>query len=149
MEGEDTGIEGHGYHTRCRWICDTAEGVVDAQNNSYPIPPEQRSEEQVQELISTWMEDGLLSLVPRRDRALMRGNDGRRVRDSKEAPWTVAIQCTSKKIANKVISAIKVAELPPSLSTKVRGSVRKWRPDREFGGEKEKKRKHGGHRRRR
>ena len=48
------------------------------------------------------------------------------------------------KIANKVISTTKVAELPPSLSTKVRGSVRKWRPDRDHGGEKEKKCKHGG-----
>jgi hypothetical protein len=122
----------------------TAVGVVDAQNNSYPIPPEHRTDEQVQELISNWLEDGLLSLVPRRDRALLRGNDGRRVRDSKEAPWTVTIQCASRKIANKVISTIKVAELPPYLSTKVRGSVRKWRPDRATGGEKEKKRKHGG-----
>jgi hypothetical protein len=56
----------------------------------------------------------------------------------------VAIECASKKIANKVISTIKVAELPPSLSTKVRGSVRKWRPDRDYGHEKEKTRKHNG-----
>jgi hypothetical protein len=56
----------------------------------------------------------------------------------------VAIQCANKKIAHKVISTTKAAELPPSLSTKVRGSVRKWRPDRDLGGEKEKKRKHGG-----
>ena len=44
----------------------TAEGVLDPQNNSYPVPPEQRTEEQVQELISNWLEDGLLSLVARR-----------------------------------------------------------------------------------
>jgi hypothetical protein len=122
----------------------TAEGVLDPQNNSYPVPPEQRTDVQVQELISNWLEDGLLSPVARRDKVLQRGNDGRRTKDSKEAPWTVAIQCANKKIAYKVISIIKVAELPPSLSTKVRRSVRKWRPDRDYGGEKEKKRKHGG-----
>ena len=44
----------------------TAEGVLDPQNNSYPVPPEQRTDEQVQELISNWLEDGLLSLVARR-----------------------------------------------------------------------------------
>jgi hypothetical protein len=98
----------------------------------------------VQELVSNWLEDGLLSLVARRDKPLQRGNDGRRTRDSKEAPWTVTIQCANKKIAYKVISTTKAVELPPSLSTKVRGSVRKWRPDRDHGGEKEKKRKHGG-----
>jgi hypothetical protein len=59
--------------------------------------------------------------------------------------WIVTIECASKKIANKVISTIKVAELPPSLSTKVRGSIRKWRPDKDYGYEKEKKRKHNGH----
>jgi hypothetical protein len=66
----------------------TAEGVLDPQNNSRPIPPEQRTDEQVQELISNWLEDGLLSLVPRRDKALQRGYDGRRSKDSKDAPWT-------------------------------------------------------------
>jgi hypothetical protein len=58
--------------------------------------------------------------------------------------WWRSNALCSKKIANKVISTIKVAELPPSLSTKVRGSVRKWRPDRDYGHEKEKTRKHIG-----
>jgi hypothetical protein len=59
-------------------------------------------------------------------------------------PWTVTIECASKKIANKVILTIKVAELPPRLLTKARGSLRKWRPGRDCGHEKEKKRKHNG-----
>ena len=42
-----------------------AEGVLDPQNNSHPIPPEQRTDEQVQELISNWLEDGLLSPAAR------------------------------------------------------------------------------------
>ena len=62
----------------------------------------------------------------------------------KKRPGRWRCNALAKKIAHKVISTIKVAELPPSLSTKVRGSVRKWRPDRDLGGEKEKKRKHGG-----
>jgi hypothetical protein len=74
--------------------------------------------------------------VARRGKALQRGYDGRRKKDSKDMHWVVTIECTSKKIANKVISAIKVAELPPSLSTKVRGSIRKWRPDKDYGYEK-------------
>jgi hypothetical protein len=138
LESKDTDIipESVGYVT--------AGGVMDPQNNPYPFPPEQRTEEQVQELISFWLEDGLLSLVPRRDRALQRGNDGRGLRESKEAPWTVTTHCASKQIAHKVTSTTKVADLPPSLSTKVRGSVRKWGPDRDRGEEKDKKRKHGG-----
>jgi hypothetical protein len=113
----------------------TAEGVLlDPQNNSYPIPSsEQRTDEQVQELIFNWLEDGLLSIVARRDKALQRGYDGRRTKDPKEMPWVVTIECASKKIANKVISAIRVAELPPGLSTKARGSIRKWRPDKDYG----------------
>jgi hypothetical protein len=67
----------------------TAKGVLDPQNNSYPIPPEQRTDEQVQELISNWLEDGLLSLVARRDKALQRGYDGRRTKRSKDVPWMV------------------------------------------------------------
>jgi hypothetical protein len=101
----------------------------------------------VQELIFNWLEDGLLSIVAmhRRDKALQRGYDERRTKNSKYMPWMVTIDCASKKIANKVISTIKIAELPPSLSTKVRGSIRKWRPDKDYGHEKEKKLKHNGH----
>ena len=62
----------------------TAEGVLDPQNNSYPIPPEQRTDEQVQELIFNWLEDGLLSIVARRDKALQRGYDGRRTKRTRK-----------------------------------------------------------------
>jgi hypothetical protein len=99
--------------------------------------------EQVQALVFKWMEDGVLSTAPRRDKALQRGKDGRRTRDSKDMPWVVTTECADKNIANKVISNIKAAELPPNLSPKARGSIRKWRPDN-HGYEKEKKRKHEG-----
>jgi hypothetical protein len=49
----------------------------------------------------------------------------------------------NKRVASKVISITRAADLPPSLSIKVRGSIRKWRADKE-GYEKEKKRKHDG-----
>ena len=58
-------------------------------------------------------------------------------------PWVVTIECANKRVANKVISTIKVADLPSSLSTKVRGSIRKWRPGN-YGHEKDKKHKHDG-----
>jgi hypothetical protein len=104
-------------------------GFVTAEGVTYPIPPEQRADEQVQALVFKWMGDGVLSIVPRRDKALQRCKDGRRTKDSKDMPWIVTTKCADKKIANKVISNIKVAELPPSLSPKTRGSIRKWRPD--------------------
>jgi hypothetical protein len=50
----------------------------------------------------------------------------------------------NKRVANKVISTTRVADLPSGLSTKARGSIRKWRADKDGGYEKEKKRKHDG-----
>jgi hypothetical protein len=47
-------------------------------------------------------------------------------------------------VANKVISNIKIADLPANASTKARGSIRKWRADATSGGhEKDRKRKLG------
>jgi hypothetical protein len=37
---------------------------------TYPIPPEQRTDEKVKALTSYWLEDGVLSTAPRRDRTL-------------------------------------------------------------------------------
>ena len=86
----------------------------------------------------------MLSIVPRRDRALQRGQDGRRAIESKAQPWP-KIECTNRVVANKAISAIRIADLPASLSTKARGSIRKWRPDkRKDGHGKDKKRKSDG-----
>jgi hypothetical protein len=62
-------------------------GFVTAEGVTYPIPPEQRTDEQVQALVLKWMEYGVLSIVPRRDKALQRGKDGRRTRDSKDMPF--------------------------------------------------------------
>jgi hypothetical protein len=51
-----------------------------------------------------------------RQGAAERGKDGRRTKDSKNMPWVVTTECADgKKVANKVISTTKAADLPPSL----------------------------------
>ena len=42
-------------------------GFVTTAEVVYHIPPEQRTDEQVQALVFKWLEDGVLSIVPRRD----------------------------------------------------------------------------------
>jgi hypothetical protein len=74
---------------------------------------------------------------------------GRRTRKTCPGCWVVAIECADKKVANKVISTTKVADLPPSLSTKARGSIRKWRPDNNVGTRKRRNASTMGARRRR
>jgi hypothetical protein len=59
--------------------------------------------------------------------------------------WQQLSARPDRAVANKVISTIRIADLLASLSTKVRGSIRKWRPDqRKDGYEKDKKRKSDG-----
>jgi hypothetical protein len=60
---------------------------VSLQNN------EQRTDDQVEVLVFRWLEHGVLSIVPRRDRALQRSKDGRRPTDSKDQSWVVTIEC--------------------------------------------------------
>jgi hypothetical protein len=70
-------------------------GLVTTAEVTYPIPPEQRTDEQVKALVFRWK----TSTVPRRGRqgaaALQRNRDGRRQTDSKDQPWMVTTKVAS------------------------------------------------------
>jgi hypothetical protein len=109
------------------------EGTGDEETGEgarVPRRPKDRTQnKQLDALMFHWLENGVQSMVPRRNKALEKDSKGRREIDSKEQSWVVMIECASRKIANAVVATVGVSKLPVEIMAKMSQSIRKWRPD--------------------